>query len=74
MENRIYEESVLKRLVEIAEDSVRSGFSLFLGNSSSTIILAAKLLGPSGYGIHPLTSLVATMLLLAWIGLKEVPS
>ena len=60
MENRIYEESVLKRLVEIAEDSVRSGFSLFLGNSSSTIILAvgfifvANLLGPSNYGTYPL--------------------
>ena len=74
MENRIYEESVLKRLVEIAEDSVRSGFSLFLGNSSSTIILAARLLGPSGYGTYSLTSLVAPMLLLAWIELKEVPS
>lgn len=40
------------RLVEIAEDSARGRFSLFLGDASSTIILAvgsilvARLLGP----------------------------
>jgi len=62
------------RLVEIAEDSARGGFSLFLGDASSTIILAvgsilvARLLGPSGYGIYSLT-LVAPMLLGSLIGL-----
>jgi len=62
------------RLVEIAEDSAKGGFSLFLGDVFSTIILAvgsilvARLLGPSGYGIYSLT-LVVLMLLGSLIGL-----
>ena len=48
------------RLGEIAEESTRGGFSLFLGNASATFISAivvmiiARLLGPENYGIYSL--------------------
>jgi len=48
------------RLGEIAEESTRGGFSLFLGNASATFISAivvfiiARLLGPDNYGIYSL--------------------
>jgi len=62
------------RLVELAEDSARGGFSLFLGSASSTVILAvgsilvARLLNPGGYGVYSL-ALVAPSLLGSIIGL-----
>ena len=48
------------RLSEIAEESTRGGFSLFLGNTSATfisaivVVIIARLLGPENYGIYSL--------------------
>jgi len=48
------------RLAEIAEESTRGGFSLFLGNASATfisavvVVIVARLLGPDNYGIYAL--------------------
>ena len=48
------------RLAEIAEESTRGGFSLFLGNASATfisaivVVIIARLLGPDNYGIYAL--------------------
>jgi len=61
-------------IVEVAETSARGGFSLFIGNASSTVILAigsiliARFLGPSGCGVYSL-SLVAPALLGSLISL-----
>ncbi|MBC7129897.1 oligosaccharide flippase family protein, partial [Candidatus Bathyarchaeota archaeon] len=61
-------------LTEIASDSARGGFWLFLGEFISTAFLAiasiliARLLGPTDYGIYSL-ALVAPSLLASIIGL-----
>jgi hypothetical protein len=52
------------RLEELARDSAVGGFSLFLGEAYSTIVLAvgliliARLLGPDGYGLYTLAFVV----------------
>jgi len=56
------------RLVRMAEKAARGGFFLFVGNTSSTLILAvgvilvARLLGPSGYGLYTLALVVPLLL------------
>ena len=51
---------MLDRLDEIAEESTRGGFSLFLGNATATfisaivVVIIARLLGPDNYGIYSL--------------------
>jgi len=51
---------VSNRFAEIAEESTRGGFSLFLGNASATfisaivVVIIARLLGPDNYGIYAL--------------------
>ncbi|RLE84046.1 MAG: hypothetical protein DRJ41_03820 [Thermoprotei archaeon] len=52
------------RLVEIAEDSARGGFSLFLGDASLTIILAV--------GSVLVARLLATRRFRSYRGCKEV--
>lgn len=55
-------------LTGIAEKAARGGMFLFVGNTSSTVILAvgsiviARLLGPSGYGLYSLTLLAPVLL------------
>jgi len=50
--------SVLKELNDVARASVHGGFFLFIGITSSTIIMAltsvlvARLLGPEDYGLY----------------------
>ncbi len=61
-------------LVEVAGDSARGGFWLFLGEFASTAFLAvgsilvARLLGPSDYGVYSL-ALVVPSILASMIGL-----
>jgi O-antigen/teichoic acid export membrane protein len=60
-------EKMLDEVAEMARDSARGGFSLFLGDASSTAILAvgfiliARLLGPSGYGLYSLAIVVPAL-------------
>jgi O-antigen/teichoic acid export membrane protein len=55
-------------LTTIAQKAARGGFFLFIGNTSSTVILAigamivARLLGPSSYGLYVLTVTIPTLL------------
>jgi O-antigen/teichoic acid export membrane protein len=54
-------------LTKIAEESARGSFSLIAGNAASTIISAAvviiiaRLLGPSGYGVYTLALVLPTL-------------
>lgn len=66
------------KLLEIAGDSAVGGFSLFLGEAFSTIILAvgsvliARLLGPDGYGVYTLAFVVPLLLVyLVELGVDE---
>jgi stage V sporulation protein B len=53
----------------IAQKAARGGLFLFIGNASSTVILAigiiivARLLGPSSYGLYTLTIVIPTLLI-----------
>jgi len=55
------------RLAEIAEESTRGGFSLFLGNASATfisavvVVIIARLLGPENYGIYALSLTIPSL-------------
>jgi O-antigen/teichoic acid export membrane protein len=55
-------------LTTIAQKAARGGLFLFLGNTSSTVILAvgaiivARLLGPFSYGLYSLTIAIPTLL------------
>jgi O-antigen/teichoic acid export membrane protein len=55
-------------LAMIAQRAARGGLYLFIGNASSTVILAvgtiivARLLGPSGYGLYTLTLVIPILL------------
>jgi O-antigen/teichoic acid export membrane protein len=57
-------------LSEIGTASARSSFQLFLGHSSSTVIMAVtavvvgRLLGPENYGIYTLTLTIPALLSL----------
>ncbi|MCX8193724.1 MAG: oligosaccharide flippase family protein [Nitrososphaeria archaeon] len=57
------------RLFDVADESVRGGLALFIGDSISTIILAlgsiliARFLGPEGYGLYSITFAVPTLML-----------
>ncbi|MBC7113080.1 MAG: oligosaccharide flippase family protein [Candidatus Methanomethyliales bacterium] len=61
-------------LVEVATDSARGGFWLFLSEFVSTVFLAvgsiliARLLGPSNYGVYSIT-LSAPIIIVSVIGL-----
>ena len=66
------------RLVEVAENFVSGGLLLFLGDFSSTIILAigsilvARLLGPSSYGLYSLIFVIPSLFLsLIGLGLEN---
>jgi O-antigen/teichoic acid export membrane protein len=54
-------------LTTIAQKAARGGFFLFIGNASSTVVLAvgaiivARLLGPFSYGIYTLTLIIPTL-------------
>ncbi len=65
-------------ITQIARDSARGGFSLFLGDASSTAILAvgsiliARFLGPAGYGLYSLALVVPALLVsLISLGIDE---
>jgi len=55
-------------LTTIAQKAARGGLFLFIGNASSTVILAvgiiivARLLGPSDYGLYTLALVIPTLL------------
>jgi len=55
-------------LTTIAQKAARGGLFLFIGNTSSTVILAvgiiivARLLGPSSYGLYTLTFVIPMLL------------
>jgi len=55
-------------LTTIAQKAARGGLFLFIGNTSSTVILAvgiiivARFLGPSSYGLYTLTLVIPTLL------------
>jgi O-antigen/teichoic acid export membrane protein len=55
-------------LTRIAQKAARGGMFLFIGNASSTVILAvgiiivARLLGPSSYGLYTLAFVIPTLL------------
>ncbi len=65
---RMHERVMSNKLVKIAGDSAKGGFSLFLGNALSTVILAvgsilvARLLGPESYGLFALSLVVPAFL------------
>jgi len=56
-------------LTTIVQEAARGGLFLFIGNASSTVILAigiiivARLLGPSSYGLYTLTFVVPSLLI-----------
>jgi O-antigen/teichoic acid export membrane protein len=56
-------------LTTIAQKAARGGLFLFVGNASSTVILAvgaiivARLLGPSSYGLYTLTIVIPSLLI-----------
>jgi O-antigen/teichoic acid export membrane protein len=56
-------------LTTIAQKAARGGLFLFIGNTSSTVILAvgiiivARLLGPSSYGLYTLAIVIPTLLI-----------
>jgi len=56
-------------LSTIAQKAARGGLFLFIGNASSTVILAvgiiivARLLGPSSYGLYTLAVVIPTLLI-----------
>jgi len=66
-------EEMSNRLVEVAGDSAKGGFTLFLGNFSSTAflvlasIIVARLLGSGDYGLYFLV-LVAPSFLASLVG------
>jgi len=66
-------------LSDIGKASARGGFFLFLGNTSSTIIMAvaailiARLLGPENYGLYSL-AMIAPSFLVAFSDLGISPS
>jgi O-antigen/teichoic acid export membrane protein len=55
-------------LTKVAQKAARGGLFLFIGNASSTVILAvgailvARLLGPSSYGLYTLAVAIPTLL------------
>jgi O-antigen/teichoic acid export membrane protein len=55
-------------LTTIAQKAARGGLFLFIGNARSTVILAlgiiivARLLGPSDYGVYTLALIIPTLL------------
>lgn len=61
-------------LADVANQSVRGSFTLFIGDALSTVMLAvgsiliARFLGPEGYGIYSLT-IAAPAILISLIGL-----
>jgi len=64
-------------LTTIAQKAARGGLFLFIGNTSSTVILAvgiiivARLLGPFDYGLYTLTLAIPTLLVaLADVGMN----
>jgi len=64
-------------LTTIAQKAARGGLFLFIGNASSTVILAvgaivvARLLGPFSYGLYTLTVTVPVLLVaLADVGMN----
>jgi stage V sporulation protein B len=65
-------------LTAIAQKAARGGLFLFIGNTSSTIILAvgaiivARLLGPFNYGLYTLTVAIPTLLVaLSDVGMNS---
>jgi O-antigen/teichoic acid export membrane protein len=58
----------LKELNDISKTSIKGSYFLFLGNTSSliimavTVIVAAKFLGPENYGLYSVTLIVPTFL------------
>jgi O-antigen/teichoic acid export membrane protein len=65
-------------LTAIAQKAARGGLFLFIGNTSSTIILAvgaiivARLLGPSSYGLYTLAIAIPTLLVaLSDVGMSS---
>jgi O-antigen/teichoic acid export membrane protein len=65
-------------LTAIAQKAARGGLFLFIGNTSSTIILAvgaiivARLLGPSSYGLYTLAVAIPTLLVtLSDVGMSS---
>ena len=68
-----------EEFVDVARDSAKGGFSLFLGDALSMVVLAAgsiliaRLLGPSGYGLYHL-ALVVPLLLASLVSLGIGPA
>ena len=60
----------MSKLIGVARESVRGGFYLFLGNFLSTLISAiaiiviARLLGPSDYGLYNISLIIPSLLVL----------
>lgn len=66
------------KLLGLAGDSAVGGFSLFLGEAFSTLMLAAgvilvaRLLGPDGYGLYTLAFVVPIFVMfLVELGVDE---